>query len=90
MAFPRQRSSTLHPRRRLPWLVIVAAASWLPASSGRGANGEEKPNIVYIIADDLGYADLSCYGQEKFATPNLDRLAREGMKFTQHYSGSTV
>ena len=49
-----------------------------------------KPNIIYILADDLGYGDLSCYGQNKFQTPNIDRLAREGMLFTQHYSGSTV
>lgn len=48
------------------------------------------PNIIYILADDLGYGDLSCYGQQKFATPNIDRLAKEGMLFTQHYSGSTV
>jgi len=48
------------------------------------------PNIVYFIADDLGYGDLSCLGQEKFSTPNIDRLARDGMLFTQHYSGSTV
>lgn len=50
----------------------------------------EKPNIIYIIADDLGYNDLSCYGQNKFNTPNIDKLASQGMLFTQHYSGSTV
>ena len=50
----------------------------------------DKPNIVYILLDDAGYGDLSCYGQKKFKTPNIDRLASEGMKFTQHYSGSTV
>ncbi|MGB5668756.1 MAG: arylsulfatase [Maribacter sp.] len=49
-----------------------------------------KPNIIYILADDLGYGDLSCYGQKKFDTPNIDKLAKEGMLFTQHYSGSTV
>ena len=49
-----------------------------------------KPNIVFILADDLGYGDLSTYGQTHFETPNLDRMAQEGMKFTQHYSGSTV
>lgn len=49
-----------------------------------------KPNVVFIIADDLGYGDLSCYGQEKFRTPNIDRLALEGMRFTQCYSGTTV
>lgn len=49
-----------------------------------------KPNIIYILADDLGYGDLSCYGQRHFKTPNIDRLAREGMLFTQHYSGCPV
>ncbi|WP_111709591.1 arylsulfatase [Lutibacter citreus] len=49
-----------------------------------------KPNIIYILADDLGYGDLSCYGQQKFSTPNIDKLASQGMLFTQHYSGSTV
>ena len=48
------------------------------------------PNIIYILADDLGYGDLSSYGQEKFKTPNIDKLASQGMLFTQHYSGSTV
>src|SRR5690554_4278368 len=49
-----------------------------------------KPNIVYILADDLGYGDLSSYGQTKFDTPNIDALAEKGIKLTQHYSGSTV
>lgn len=48
------------------------------------------PNIIYIYADDLGYAELGCYGQQKIKTPNLDRMAREGMKFTQHYSSAPV
>ena len=48
------------------------------------------PNIIYILADDLGYGDLSCYGQKNFKTPNIDRLASQGTLFTQHYSGSTV
>ncbi len=51
---------------------------------------ESKANIIYILADDLGYGDLSCYGQTHFKTPNIDKLAAEGMLFTQHYSGSTV
>lgn len=49
-----------------------------------------KPNIIYILADDLGYGDLSFLGQEKFDTPNIDKLAEKGMFFEQHYSGSTV
>jgi arylsulfatase A-like enzyme len=49
-----------------------------------------RPNILFIIADDLGYGDLGCYGQERLTTPNIDRLAKEGMRFTQAYSGATV
>lgn len=49
-----------------------------------------RPNIIYILADDLGYGDLSCYGQDMFETPNIDRLAERGMLFTQHYAGCAV
>ncbi len=49
-----------------------------------------KPNIVFIMADDLGYADVSCYGQRDYTTPNVDRLAIEGVKFTQGYANSAV
>jgi arylsulfatase A-like enzyme len=54
------------------------------------AKRARKPNIIFIMADDSGYGDLGCYGQSKIKTPNLDRMAAEGMRFTQHYSGSTV
>lgn len=50
----------------------------------------EKPNIIFILADDLGYGDLGCYGQKRIKTPNLDRLAAEGIRFTDGYAGSTV
>jgi arylsulfatase A-like enzyme len=50
----------------------------------------ERPNIIFILADDLGYGDLGCYGQKQIRTPNLDKLAAEGRRFTQHYAGSTV
>lgn len=53
-------------------------------------NQSPKPNIIYILADDLGYGDLSLTGQAKFSTPNIDQLAKDGLFFTQHYSGSTV
>jgi arylsulfatase A-like enzyme len=49
-----------------------------------------RPNIIFILADDLGYGDLGCYGQRNFATPQLDRMAAEGLRFTQHYAGSPV
>ncbi len=48
------------------------------------------PNIIYILADDMGYGDLGCYGQQTLHTPHIDRLAAQGMKFTQHYAGATV
>lgn len=52
--------------------------------------GEKKLNIVFILADDLGWGELGCYGQQKIPTPNLDRLASQGVRFTQHYSGAPV
>jgi len=55
-----------------------------------GAQSRRRPNIVFILADDLGYGDLGCYGQKKIKTPRLDRMAREGIRFTTHYSGFTV
>ncbi|MFT5143586.1 MAG: arylsulfatase A [Rhodothermales bacterium] len=51
---------------------------------------ERKPNVIYILADDLGYGEVGAYGQTQIKTPNLDRLAAEGLRFTQHYSGSPV
>lgn len=55
-----------------------------------GADPAPKPNIIFIISDDLGYGDISCYGQEHFSTPNIDKLADSGLRFTRHYSGATV
>ena len=49
-----------------------------------------KPNIIYILADDLGYADVGCFGQTTIHTPEIDKMASQGIKFTNHYSGSTV
>ncbi|MDR1202491.1 MAG: arylsulfatase [Tannerellaceae bacterium] len=51
---------------------------------------KQKPNIIYILTDDLGYAELGCYGQEKIETPHIDQLAQNGIRFTQNYSGSPV
>ena len=68
--------------------LTASGTSWIHSSCKSGV--KKKPNIIFILADDLGYGDLSCYGQKKFTTPNLDRMAEEGMRFTDHYSGSTV
>lgn len=51
---------------------------------------QQKPNIIYIYADDLGYGELGCYGQQKIKTPNLDQIAKEGIRFTQHYTSAPV
>ncbi|MEO2034296.1 MAG: arylsulfatase [Planctomycetaceae bacterium] len=58
--------------------------------SAQDAAGSSRPNMIYIMVDDLGYGDLGCYGQRVIETPNIDRLATEGMKFTDHYAGHTV
>lgn len=60
------------------------------AAQGTPLHNQARPNIIYILADDLGYGDLGCYGQTKIQTPVLDRLAANGLKFTDHYAGSTV
>jgi arylsulfatase A len=75
-------------RRDFLKTLCIAAPSTIPFASC--VQSTKKPNIIYIMADDLGYGDLSCYGQQKFKTPSLDRMAAEGKIFTQRYSGSTV
>jgi arylsulfatase A len=59
-------------------------------AAGIAAGGRRRPNVIFILADDLGYGDLGCYGQRRFRTPCIDRLAAEGMRFTAHYSGHNV
>jgi arylsulfatase A len=68
---------------------LIAIILLLPVISV-SAQKTKKPNIIFIFADDLGYGDVGCYGQQKIETPNIDKLAQKGMKFTQFYSGSTV
>lgn len=62
------------------WVFVIHEMNAQPA----------KPNIIYIMADDLGYGDLGCYGQTKIKTPEIDRMAAQGMRFTQHYAGAPV
>src|SRR5579884_1617910 len=71
-------------------LLLFALLASLALTSPLQAQAARKPNILLILADDLGYGDLGCYGQKKIKTPNIDRLAAEGMRFTQAYAGATV
>ncbi|OHB65470.1 MAG: N-acetylgalactosamine-6-sulfatase [Planctomycetes bacterium RBG_13_50_24] len=74
--------------------AVSAGASWLLPGCAEPARTSAlpkyRPNIIFILADDLGYGDLGCYGQKAIKTPNIDKLAAEGMRFTDHYAGSTV
>jgi len=70
--------------------VFVPAFSIFAAGEAAGEDLSAKPNIIFILADDLGYGDLECYGQDTIQTPRLDQLADEGMRFTQFYAGSTI
>src|SRR3546814_17926775 len=73
--------------------ILLAALSFVFLSACSSSKSEQKPlkpNIIFIMADDLGYGDLGCYGQQIIRTPNLDHMAAEGMRFTQFYAGSTV
>jgi arylsulfatase A-like enzyme len=71
-------------------LLVVVCLTFVLPSVIHGAPRSQKPNIIFILADDLGYGELGCYGQQRIKTPNLDRLASQGMRFTQCYAGTTV
>lgn len=75
--------------RQLLTVVLVAASSLLPAESG-AQESAPTPNVVIIFCDDLGYGDIGCFGAEGYETPNIDRLAEEGVRFTQFYAAQPV
>jgi len=83
-------------RRDFLKMAGAGAAALAMAGCGNSMTGSEaakigpQPNIIFVLADDLGYGDLGCYGQKTIQTPNIDRLAAEGMRFTDHYAGCTV
>lgn len=68
----------------------IGLATGLTLTGCQQQKPEQKPNIIYILADDLGYGELGCYGQKLIETPNIDQLAANGMRFTQHYAGAPV
>src|SRR5260370_8772158 len=69
---------------------VINRREFLALSAAPLLQADPRPNVVFILADDLGYGDLGCYGQQQMATPNIDRIATEGVRFTQAYAGSTV
>ncbi len=71
-------------------LSLTLTCTTLLTACAQTESAAARPNIVYILADDLGYGELGCYGQQKIRTPHLDRLASQGMRFTRHYSGAPV
>lgn len=81
-------------KRSFPRLWVRATAIFSVAAAplllSAGEPTPRKPNLIFVLADDLGYGDLGCYGQEKIRTPCVDTLAKEGLRFTQHYSGCNV
>lgn len=71
-------------------IFLSGAAALAAAPAQETAAKKQKPNIIFILCDDMGYGDLACYGQKYISTPNIDRMAGEGMRFTQAYAGSPV
>lgn len=81
----------MHERLLLGGLLLAGTASAKQAAAQTPpADNAQQPNVVFILADDLGYGDLSCYGQQRFRTPHIDSLAARGMRFTRCYAGTTV
>ena len=88
-----RRSFPRHLRHRittLAILVVPALVAQVIYAQPVNAKSSDRLNIVLIVADDLGYQELGCFGQKLIRTPNLDQLARQGMRLTQHYSGNAV
>ncbi len=77
-------------RRELLRIAGLGAVTLTGRFAVAAPKADDRPNIIFIMADDLGYGHLGCYGQKKIRTPNVDRLASEGMKFTDFYAGYTV
>jgi arylsulfatase A-like enzyme len=76
--------------KRVTRREFIGAALGAAALSGAGAAATVRPNVLFILADDLGYGDLSCYGRPEYKTPVLDNLAKQGMKFTDNYASAPV
>ena len=70
--------------------LLLGLLATVVFAASLNAGEPKKPNIIFIMADDLGYGELGCYGQKKIRTPNLDRMASQGVRFTQHYAGNAV
>jgi arylsulfatase A-like enzyme len=70
--------------------ALSSAAATSNEKTVNSAHASQRPNIIFIMCDDMGYGDLGCYGQQLIETPNLDRMAQQGMRFTQAYAGSPV
>ncbi len=75
---------------RTIWLVFFSVVICAFVQTSQAAEVDQKPNLIYIMADDLGYGDLGCFGQKVIQTPHLDKLAAQGMKLTSYYAGDTV
>ena len=71
-------------------ILLTLSCKSEPGKTAEKQDPTPPPNIIYVLADDMGYGDLSCYGQKELQTPSIDKLAKEGMRFTQHYAGATV
>src|SRR6185295_18364314 len=85
-------TKTIHSTRRefLTHTLVGAAGLSLAARRAAAQTSRSPPNIVFFLADDLGYADVGCYGRPELKTPNIDQLARSGVRFLQGYANSAV
>lgn len=93
VSFVKRPNSKSYIRMKKQTLLCTTTILLCATATSKAAEPVQKKspvNVIYILADDLGYGDIGCYGQQKIKTPHIDRMAQEGMLFTQHYAGCTV
>src|SRR6188474_3176285 len=86
-----RRAYTIQSQRnRFSMIRFLLCALVFTATSFAADRATQRPNIIFLLADDLGYGDIGAFGQKKIRTPNLDQLAKDGMRLTHYYSGHNV
>ncbi|MDB2687380.1 sulfatase [Mariniblastus sp.] len=89
-AFPRHLLHRLTTLAIFACVAVIVQTLYTPTVNAQGAQSSDKPNVIFILMDDMGYSDISCYGATTVSTPNIDALAKEGLKFTNFHTAASI